>query len=108
LDLPENLTVLFRLSYALRVMHRSTWTVLALVGAGALGCGPSYTKDDSTANGIAVRREAVVLDNCGQDDAGTCTPAMVRANTTVAFCANQREVTVHGAPFDGGVPCQAR
>jgi len=78
-------------------MHRSTWTVLCVVAAALAGCGSSYTKDDSTSNNVAVRNEAAVLALCAQDDAGTCTPSMVRARTSVAFCA----------PFDGGIPCQA-
>jgi hypothetical protein len=68
-------------------------------------CGASYTSDDTSANTIAAREEARVLDLCAQDDAGTCTPSKVRAFTTLSFCANQRELSAHSAPFDGGPSC---
>lgn len=87
-------------------MRRSILVVSSVVVSVLVGCASAYTKEDSTANSIAVRNEAVVLDLCATDDAGTCVPSMVRARTSVAFCANQREVTVHSAPFDGGIPCQ--
>ena len=78
-----------------------------IVAVGALlacfGCSPSttaYTPDDTVSNTIGARAEARVLQFCavGMEDAGTCTPARVRAETDLAYCANARELTVHAAP----------
>ncbi len=74
-------------------------------------CGSSYTADDTTANSIAMRAEARVLQLCdpSMEDAGTCTPSRVRAETDLALCANMRELMAHGAmvPEAGiGVSCR--
>jgi hypothetical protein len=93
------------------------WGVCALCGVVSvvciallvIGCGPSYTADDTTANTIAARMEARVLDLCASDDAGTCTPSRVRAFTLLAACANDRELVVHSAPVpDGGALLSCR
>jgi len=71
------------------------------------GCGGSYSGDDTTANTIAARHEARELELCATDDAGTCTPSMVRAQSTLAYCANARELTAHTAPVpEAGVSCR--
>jgi hypothetical protein len=71
------------------------------------GCGATYTADDQAANTIAARHEVRQLQECASDDAGSCTPAMVRAHASLAYCANERELQVHGAPVpDAGVQCQ--
>jgi hypothetical protein len=71
-----------------------------MLAGAAGGCGPSYTPDDTTANTVGARAEARVLQLCApeMEDAGTCTPSKVRAETDLAYCANARELTVHGAP----------
>jgi hypothetical protein len=65
-----------------------------------IGCGPSYTAADTTANTTGARAEARVLQLCavGMEDAGTCTPSRVRGETDLAYCANVRELIVHSAP----------
>lgn len=71
------------------------------------GCGGSYTSDDTTANTIAARHEARELELCATDDAATCTPGMVRAQSSLAYCANAHELTVHSAPLpEAGVSCR--
>jgi hypothetical protein len=76
-----------------------------LLFLGLAACG-GWSADDTTANTIAARSEARVLDLCAADDAGACTPSRVRAFTLLAFCANARELAAHGAPVsDAGVSC---
>jgi hypothetical protein len=80
----------------------------ALVVLLLAGCGPSYTADDQTAASIGTRNAATLLTECASDDAGTsCSPSLVRARARIIFCASQHALTVHGTPYDGGVPCQA-
>lgn len=69
------------------------------------GCG-GYSADDGAANAIAARHEARTLEACADGDAGTCTPAVVRAHALLAYCANVRELVVHGQPApDAGFAC---
>ena len=71
-----------------------------------LGCGSAYTSDDTTANTIGAREESLQLRDCAQDDAGTCMPSRVRARSLLAYCANARELSAHGAPLpEGGPQC---
>ncbi len=79
----------------------------ALVVLLLAGCGPSYTADDKTAADIGVRNAATLLQECASDDAGVCSPSLVRARARIIFCAAQHAETVHGTPYDGGVPCIA-
>jgi hypothetical protein len=73
---------------------------LVLVAA----CGGSWSPVSNT---VGARNEALVLDICATDDAGTCTPARVRGFTTLSYCANVHELVVHSAPVpDAGVACQ--
>jgi len=73
------------------------------------GCGASYSADDNTANTIADREESRVLALCATDDAGSCTPSRVRAFLTIAYCANARELSAHGAPVpEAGVSCLSK
>ena len=78
--------------------------VLALLMVAA--CGGGWNDSDTTANTVAARAEARTLAICATDDAGDCTPSRVRAFGTLAFCANQRELAVHGVVVDAGVQCQ--
>jgi len=69
-------------------------------------CATSWSDADTEANTIGAKSEARVLEMCAGDDAGTCTPSRVRAFTALSFCANVRELVVHGAPEpDGGTTC---
>lgn len=81
----------------------------AMLAAGALwlACGPTYTPEDSTANAIGRRHTLRLLDLCapGSEDAGTCTPAAVRAHALIVYCANARELAVHAELPEGGPPC---
>lgn len=71
------------------------------------GCGATYTADDATANTLAARVEARQLDVCAVMNAAACTPAFVRATSSVAFCANARELVAHQALVpEAGVHCQ--
>lgn len=74
---------------------------------GMIGCGPSYTDADTVRNTMAARHEARQYDECLSPEAGTCTPAMVRAHSSLAYCANAAELVTHRAPVpDSGVQCQ--
>ena len=76
-----------------------------------VGCGPAstkYTSDDTTANTIAAKNEAATYEECSNPDAGACVPGVVRLRASIAFCANQRELTVHSAAFDGGIQCPSQ
>lgn len=76
--------------------------LLLLVGLVA-GCGASY---DPTTNTVAAQVEARQLERCATDDAGTCSAAFMRTTAAIAFCANARELSVHGAPVpEAGTTC---
>jgi hypothetical protein len=69
------------------------------------GCG-GYSGDDVTANQIAARHEMRTLEMCDSDDAGICTPSIVRAHARLAYCANVRELATHGQAIpDAGIAC---
>jgi hypothetical protein len=83
--------------------------VVAVVAAAVAGCGRSYDDADTTTNTVAARSEARVLELCATDDASTCTPSLVRAHTDLAYCANVRELVVHGAPVpEASVTCRPK
>jgi hypothetical protein len=71
-------------------------------------CATSWSDADTQASTIGAKNEARVLEMCASDDAGvSCSPSRVRAFTSLAFCAQVRELTVHGAPVpDAGIPCR--
>ena len=78
-----------------------------MAGVSVVGCGGSYTSEDATANSIALRHDQHTHDLCATDDAGTCTPAAVRAHADLAFCADAREVLAHSGTIpEGGIQCQ--
>lgn len=80
---------------------------LLLAGCG----GPSYGAGDIFANTYAARVEARQAEACSADvDGGAplCTPAFIRASSSLAFCASARELASHGAPVpDSGIACPA-
>lgn len=73
-------------------------TAAPLLFAALVGCGGGFTDDDTTANTVAARTESGQLSACAQDDAGSCSPAYVRASAALAYCANARELAAHGKP----------
>lgn len=83
---------------------------LLLVAALFCACKSTYPDDDQAANTTAAKAEARIVELCAVDaeDAGLCTPAHVRAFADLAYCANARELAVHGAPVPeaGGLQCQ--
>lgn len=89
--------------------HFTVLEILALVPLlWSLGCGSSYSDDDTTANTVAARTEANQVSACSMPDAGTCSPAYVRASSTLAYCANARELSAHGKTVPAaptGVTC---
>ena len=80
---------------------------LAIAIAAAIvtvyGCN-GWNDEDTTANQIAARNAARLLNDCAVDrlDAGGCSPAHVRAFGKIIFCANQRELVRHDFPVDAG------
>lgn len=91
----------WRVTFAIFVIACAFVAVVMLLG----GCATSWTPDDTTANTVGARSEARVLELCS-GDAGGCTPSKVRSFTMLSYCANARELSAHGAPFDGGPPCR--
>lgn len=83
--------------------------LLVVAGAAVLAaCVGGFTADDTTAVTVAARTEAGQFAACAQDDAGSCSPAYVRASSTLAYCANARELAAHGKPTvtaPAGVTC---
>jgi hypothetical protein len=79
---------------------------MALLGLSA--CGGGWNAADTTGNTVAARHEGRVLEACVPgSDAGTCTPELVTSHTLVAYCANARQLSAHGAPLpEAGVTCQ--
>ncbi len=70
-------------------------------------CATSWTDADTQANTIGVRSEARVLEMCAGDGGTECTPSRVRAFTLLSYCANMRELAVHGgADPDAGSWCR--
>lgn len=77
------------------MISRASALVL-LVGVASAACGGSFSDDDTTANTVGARTEVGQFSACAADDAGTCSPAYVRASSTLAYCANARELASHG------------
>ncbi len=72
-------------------------------------CATSWSDADTQANTIGARSEERILEMCS-GDAGECTPSRVRSFALLSFCANVRELVVHGAPLpvDGGAALLCR
>ena len=79
--------------------------ILLALAFSLTACATSWSDADTEANTIGARNEARVLEMCS-GDAGECTPSRVRAFTLLSFCANDRELTVHGHSPDAGVACR--
>jgi hypothetical protein len=74
-------------------------SVPGVIAALMVGCGGGYTDADTASDKATAVVEAAQYSACATDDARTCTPAFMRATSTVAYCGNARNLSAHGRPI---------